>query len=255
MTKSDTLYSQNLWDRGYENLNFEKVSHDIVAQWLTASVPSAIANSSDKKPSCLEIGCFPGRYLALMGDRGFELNGVDLTPRTDIEMATWLRDSGYVTGQLVREDFFTWNPGRQFDLVYSNGFVEHFEDWKKVLLRHAALVSPGGTLLVAVPNFAGTAQRFLHQKLDEENFARHFIPSMDPALWARELGPEFEIVWQGYFGSFYFWIGEQRRTLLQKLAFWSVRAAIPLLSRLLPKGHPSFAPYCGLVAKKIAIRG
>lgn len=251
MTDTNTLYAQELWDQGYENLKFEKAPRtDIVAQWLLSSLPATAPTPTMQTPSCLEIGCFPGRYLALMGDLGFELNGVDLTPRTDTEMAAWLLNCGYSTGQLVRGDFFTWEPHRTFDLVYSNGFIEHFEDWPKALRRHAELVAPGGTLLVAVPNFAGSLQKFLHQKLDDRNFGRHFIPSMDPSLWVKELGPDFQIEWQGYFGRFHFWIGEQERTLSQKLAFWTVRALIPALSRLLPKSHPSFAPYCGLVARK-----
>jgi SAM-dependent methyltransferase len=174
---------------------------------------------------------------------------VDLTPRVDTEMAAWLKSKGYRVGKCERGDFFATDESRKFDVVYSNGFIEHFTKWEDVLLKHARLVKPGGLLMVSVPNFVGGFQSWFHQTLDHENYERHFTPSMNPEKWIQVLGDSFEVVSCEYFSEFGFWIGEQKRTLVQKLAFWTLRAMLPVL-RLLPKNKKLYSPYCGLVARK-----
>lgn len=245
MSDSSNLYPQDLWNEGYRDLGFRIAPEsDQVRRWLEKW-------AAGRKGSCLEVGCFPGQYLAALGKLGFELNGIDLAPRTDREMVQWLSSCGYKTGAFTREDFFSHDFGRRFDLVYSVGFIEHFTDWRAVLRRQAELVAPGGLLLVNTPNFSRGFQKAFHRLFDRENLERHNLDSMDPGLWAEELRREgFEILDLGFFDEFEFWVGVQKRNLLQKLGFWGLRAARPALARVIPRGMPGFAPYCVLAAVK-----
>ncbi len=243
---NSNLHSQEFWDQGYSDLKLEEVSEkDQIRNWLKHWLKTIPVGS------CLEIGCFPGRYLAFFGRLGFELNGVDLTPRTEPEVANWLRSEGYSVGQVAYHDFFTWAPNKKFDVVYSNGFIEHFSNWQDALRRHTEFVAPGGYLLVTAPNFKGTFQKFFHWLVDKENMDRHYLPSMDPDLWVAELQKDgFEILHSGFFERFDFWVGVQNRNLFQKLIFWTLRALIPVLKWILPKNSYQFSPYCGVVARK-----
>ena len=201
----------------------------------------------------LEIGCFPGRYLAYFGDRGFELNGVDLTPRVAPEMRDWLVAAGYRIGRIELGDFFRFEDERGFDVVLSNGFLEHFPDWERCFARHLDLVKPGGMILLATPNFVGGLQKFLHGTLDRENFDRHCLAAMDLSAW-RRLAEErgFDVVATEYFYEFDFWNGPQRRPFWQKGLSRTIRALVPLLRLLIPSGSPSAAPYLGIVARRKA---
>jgi SAM-dependent methyltransferase len=244
----ETLYPQSTWDESYAAAELRPAPpRDIVRRWMEPRLPACADGAA-----CLEVGCFPGGYLAICGEHGYELNGIDLTPRVDADLPRWLAGLGYRVGRLVRGDFFAFDWGQRFDLVYSHGFIEHFEDWRPVVARHAELVKPGGRLILTVPNFAGAVQRWLHAALDDENLGRHHLPVMDPMLWADAIGPGFEILETAYFGRFDFWIGVQRRSLPRKLAFWSLRATLPSLRRLAPEGRRAWAPYCGLVARRKA---
>jgi glycosyltransferase involved in cell wall biosynthesis/SAM-dependent methyltransferase len=42
-------------------------------------------------------------------------------------------------------------PAESFDLVFSQGLIEHFEDPSQMLAAHVALVKPGGWLVISVP--------------------------------------------------------------------------------------------------------
>jgi SAM-dependent methyltransferase len=122
---------QRLWDDGYVQAElFVAPPDDLIRRWLQKHVPSG-------QGSCLELGCFPGRYLAVLGELGYEVNGIDLTPRVEQDLKPWLQRQGYRVGEFIRDDVFTHAFRRRYDIVCSFGLIEHFEDWPGLLRRHA----------------------------------------------------------------------------------------------------------------------
>jgi cyclopropane fatty-acyl-phospholipid synthase-like methyltransferase len=53
----------------------------------------------------------------------------------------------------VADDVFTADPGRRFDVVFSVGLIEHFDDreMQKLIALHRHWVEPDGLVLIAVP--------------------------------------------------------------------------------------------------------
>ncbi|MDB4875821.1 MAG: glycosyl transferase group 1 [Gemmatimonadetes bacterium] len=239
-----SLAHQSYWDTAYETMGFSVAAPaDPLRELIERQVCAG-------RGDCLEVGCFPGRYLSVIGGLGYELSGIDLTPRTSSDLPRWLSSQGHRVGEFHQADFMTFDFRRRFDLVCSFGFIEHFAEWELALRRHAALVGPGGRLIVTVPNFRGGVQYWLHRALDEENLRRHNVAAMNPAAWnavLAELG--FTIDWSGYFGRFAFWVDEQPRNRLQRAAVRTVRTLSRAL-RALPYGHPSYTPYAGVVATR-----
>ena len=64
----------------------------------------------------------------------------------------------------------------------SFGFIEHFWNLEEVIERHVKLVKPGGTLILAAPNFRGLQYAF-DRLLDAANLRRHVIKAMDLRAW------------------------------------------------------------------------
>ena len=240
---TDSLASQQYWDLGWENLSlFVAPPQERVRLWLEQ-------NLNTGSGSALELGCFPGRYLAVLGELGYELNGIDLTPRIETDMPQWLKKSGYRTGEFVRADIWTHDFKRQFDVVASFGLIEHFENWQELLHRHAQLVKPNGWLVVMVPNFRGVIQKFLHGWLDRDNLAIHNLDSMNPQAWKKIVEPlGFKTNFCGCFGRFDFWEGGQKGlSWTQKTALRIIGKSTPIL-RMLPDAY-SYSPYCGMIAQ------
>ncbi len=245
VTNQSNLVDQSFWNNNYTRAVLQPpAEHNQVQPWYEKHIPGGPG-------SCLEIGCFPGQFLAAFGAMGYEINGVDLTPRTKSDMLPWLESLGYPIGEIYEGDFFKFDPGKQFDLVASFGFIEHFPDWDRVLQMHMDFVAPGGYLVISVPNFRGFVQKALHYMLDKENYDRHVISAMAPEKWRVQLeGDGFEILESGYFSAFSFWTEDDGQNLLQRGAAKVVRYMTPTLSRLLPKNQPAYAPYCGVVARR-----
>jgi 2-polyprenyl-3-methyl-5-hydroxy-6-metoxy-1,4-benzoquinol methylase len=133
--------------------------------------------------SVLEVGCAPGKSLAWVAKvLGARVAGIDYSER-GIEVATELLDALGVEADLRCEDVFatTFAPGG-FDLVYSVGLVEHFDEPARVIESHVRLTKPGGSTLVLVPNYGGIYGR-LQRYFDPDNLAIHNLAIMDePAL-------------------------------------------------------------------------
>jgi len=245
ITGDRNLAEQGYWDTSYSNYSFSLTpEEDKVKQWIKKNIPGT------QTKSCFEIGCFPARYLSVFGELGYELNGIDVTPRTEKELPEWLKTEHFKVGEITREDIFSYTPGKQFDVVCSFGFIEHFTNWQELIEVHFKLTKPGGIIMIEVPNFRGAVQNLIHKVLDKENLERHYTPSMDPKLWGQLLKSKgCEILYSGYFPEFDYWYDKPPVSSLQKVFASGLKKISPLL-RKLPVNKSLYSPYCGVIAKR-----
>jgi 2-polyprenyl-3-methyl-5-hydroxy-6-metoxy-1,4-benzoquinol methylase len=134
----------------------------------------------DVKPGLrvIEIGCAPGKILAWVRSvTGVTVSGLDYST-VGISHARQLFVALGLDADLRCEDLVetSFEPGR-FDLAYSIGVVEHFEQPARVVRKHVELLRPGGVCIIAIPNYTGI-YRWLQQRLDPENLALHNLSIM-----------------------------------------------------------------------------
>lgn len=244
MAKS--LVNQDYWDQSYRNYRFIAVSSDSqIWQWIKKNI------QVKKGATCFEVGCFPGSFLAKFGEIGYQLSGLDLTPRVATDLPIWLKSLGFKVGRIKRADFLTYRSSQKYDLVCSFGFIEHFDNWKEVIVRHTYLVKKGGYLIITTPNFSGLVQRGFHFFLDLKNYQRHNIASMDPDAWAKILRRlNYKIIAAGYFGKFDFWYECEAKNKFQRPLAGIVSKLAPHLGRLSPDNR-FYSPFCGIIARKL----
>ncbi|MGH9454184.1 MAG: class I SAM-dependent methyltransferase [Terriglobia bacterium] len=154
----------------------------------------------------LEVGAGGSLVLPhLARHAGFRATGIDYSLSGCRLFANNFRVLG-IAGDIVCDDFLqsSIRPG-QFDMVYSLGLIEHFDDLAGVVRAHLNFLKPGGILFLVSPNLQGLHGKSL-RRLAPALLARHrvFGPS--------ELGDTFhaagiESVKTGYLGSFYFTLG------------------------------------------------
>jgi 2-polyprenyl-3-methyl-5-hydroxy-6-metoxy-1,4-benzoquinol methylase len=104
----------------------------------------------------LEIGCAPGKYLAYLAKvHKATVCGLDYS-EPGIAFSRRLFSKLDLPGEFRCEDIFaTTLPGDSFDLVYSLGVIEHFEDARAIVDRHLFLTKPGGRVVITIPNYGG----------------------------------------------------------------------------------------------------
>ena len=242
------ICSQDYWDASYATCDLN-IANDAITRWLDGYLPATTGDA-------FEAGCYPGRYLAHLGKRGWRVSGVDMTPQTTERLPAWLSSIPVDTKVIVQADAIDYmrTTSDRYDLVCSFGFIEHFQIYEDVLSLHARIVAPGGMVVISAPNFRGAIQHLLHSWLDHENLARHHLPAMSPLTWRHILAASgLTTLWAGYFGNFDFWVDAQKRSIVQRIAVQAITTAQSGL-RWLPS-NGLYSPYCGLVAMKPTLYG
>ena len=241
---------QQHWDESYQNTGFAPPAKD---DFLRLSILKYISPTETGK--AIEIGCYPGGYLSVLGDLGYELNGIDLTPKTE-DLTMCFKNAGYKVGKIEKADFTTFATMGMYDVVASFGFVEHFDNYLQMILKHVSLVNRGGYLIISTPNFRGILQYIFHLLFDTPGLRRHNLKSMNPEEWAAILAQNgFEIMFSGYGGGAQFWM-DNDQLYVQKILGRCFLFAHKWLGKICmfdyaKWNHPSISCDCLLVAKKL----
>ena len=109
-------------------------------------------------------------------------------------------------GGVVCEDLFQSSlPPDFFDVVYSSGLIEHFDDPRAVIAEHLRVLRPGGRLVLIVPNFQGVQGR-IWRRLAPPLWEKHRI--FGPRDLQEQLQTHgVEGIRSGYVGSFLIHVG------------------------------------------------
>ena len=132
---------------------------------------AALPNLRGKR--VLEVGCCPGRWMVYFArQHGASVAGIDYAPQACDITRRNLQLHG-LEAPCFHGDARDPAPdvGR-YDLAFSMGVVEHYDDPREILRAHADLVVPGGTVAVTMPNYAGLHGMLL-RRYNREAYQQH----------------------------------------------------------------------------------
>jgi SAM-dependent methyltransferase len=132
----------------------------------------------------LDIGTARGDFLALMRERGWEVEGIESSP-----------EAGNPHGLTLYRSQFPDEceaPGQSFDVVTAWATFEHLHDPKGGFTTTAGLLRPGGRLVIQVPNLRSIHSRWAKQ----EDVPRHlyFFTESTLRAYGERAGLELERV-------------------------------------------------------------
>lgn len=84
------------------------------------------------------------------------------------------------TIKTIEADFLKFQTDKRYDIVFSLGFIEHFQDTKDIIARHTELLAENGQLLIILPNLRGI-NGAIQYLFDRANLRIHNLNSMIPA--------------------------------------------------------------------------
>ena len=228
------------WDRYWSEFRYDKI-------------PGKVVFSRFMKPlsagkSFIEIGGFPGLYAAYFYNNGIpDVTLLDFHMNRDVvrnfERINRLPPNSI---QCIHSDFFDFSSEKKYDVVFSSGFIEHFEDTADVIRRHVELMSEQGQLLIVIPNFLGLNGK-IQQRFDRENLDAHNLRSMDIAC-LKQIMQTFDLqdLSVDYLGKPMVWLEPKPEN--KKWRRW-----IRLLSyilKLIPVKSKFLSPYIAIYARK-----
>ena len=153
--------------------------------------------------SILEVGGAYGEYLLYLTQRfGYRAYSLDYS-RTGNEQTLETFSKAGIPVEVYERDLFSDNSDLpKFDIVYSLGFIEHFDNPQNVVEKHLDLLKPGGILLLGVPNYSGIYRPVL-RRLAPSIEQTHNMEIMNISNWKGfETQFSLEPVFTGYIGGF-----------------------------------------------------
>lgn len=172
----NNLTDRNFWKEYWSNYQYEKVPErsEFDAYFPQGTLPGNGRTS-------IEIGGFPGTMSLYFARRGYHPTLLDFYVDPDI-IRRLEKENGFAGDVIesIEHDFFTFSTTRRWDLVFSIGFIEHFDDTADVIRRHVNLLKDGGRLLIVLPNFRGI-NGWVQRTFDRRNYDAHNISSMIPS--------------------------------------------------------------------------
>lgn len=124
----------------------------------------------------IEVGCAHSYMLPYFARYfGFEASGLERST-AGCETARWMLNREKVDGKVYCGDLFELPDKLQgnFDVVYSAGLVEHFNEPATCVQAMSRLLKAGGMMVTVIPNFAGAMGMAL-KVLDRPLFEMHVL--------------------------------------------------------------------------------
>ena len=122
----------------------------------------------------LEIGCAGGKFLIYFKQKfNCDVFGIDYSP-VGCKLAEKNLALTKTNGTIICDDIFECKglEKESFDVVFSAGFIEHFDDTEKVIEKHVDLLKPGGTLIIELPNMLGL-HGFIFRIFNRDSYYQH----------------------------------------------------------------------------------
>ncbi|MDB5121090.1 MAG: Cyclopropane fatty-acyl-phospholipid synthase [Sphingobacteriales bacterium] len=209
----------------------------------------------DKISTAIELGGFPGYYtIFLKKYLGVSSTLFDYFVHTDILKKVLAKNQLNIDEiSVIESDLFTYQSTKNYDLVLSCGLIEHFQDTKDIIKRHIQFLKPGGTLFITLPNFR-SVNGWVQRNFDLENYGKHNIDCMDPALLSKictELG--LKVKQAGYWGRYSVWLeNKSQKSMLTKVFIKTIWYAGKIFTKVIPIESRLLSPYIIIEAKSIS---
>lgn len=183
----------------------------------------------------LDVGCGAGHFMQHMRARGWDVTGCELS----VDAAEAGRSVGLdiFAGELAAAQF----RNGSFDVVRFSHSLEHIPDLHGTLAEVHRILKPGGSVVIAVPNIAGTWARLfggywwhLAAPLHVYQFTPASLERVLAATGFVEPQLSYTSDWGGLLGSLYIYqnrarpLADHNKTLLRvkpliTIAFWLSR--------------------------------
>jgi 2-polyprenyl-3-methyl-5-hydroxy-6-metoxy-1,4-benzoquinol methylase len=231
----DKLTDDKYWDKYWDKMgNTQGVYHSrptLVMECFLKIFHNYL--KVDENLHVLEIGGAPGDYLIYFHKHfKYQVHSLDFSATGNEQTRQNFKRAG-IPIQLYEKDLFSdLSDLPKFDIVFSLGFIEHFDNTLEVVSRHLELVKPGGLLLLGVPNFTGIYYPFL-KRLAPDLLNAHYLDVMHIKNWDNfEKSLNMTCLYKSYVGGFEPLNMKkiEKKTLFNKILYFKVKVLMVMFS-------------------------
>lgn len=236
----DRLTDQKYWEKYYSNAQTQKNQIISVVSNYDKYWDILIENNENKnKKTIVELGGYPGRFLAYLSHK-YNLSPTCLDFNSDkgkIEQS--MKAFDIVDYDIIQADILNFEPKIKYDIVISNGFIEHFKDFETVLNNHNLYLKDGGTMLVMIPN-KRWLRKWYGYLVDYKNLKAHNLKCMDKSIFKNFAKKNnYQLLENTYFSGFPYSV-HQKLNFFQKIIYHLTRLIFKKINPFLERNPSKF---------------
>ncbi len=145
--EDDLSFVDKFWSERWENTT-NLPSAGIVAAREELKLMKPFLEKAGKGAHVLDAGCGMGEWTVYLNQLGYQTIGLDISGNVIERLQSLLPQYKFVRGDIRKTEF----PNECFDILFSWGAFEHFENGPGECLRESfRILKPGGHLFITVP--------------------------------------------------------------------------------------------------------
>jgi ubiquinone/menaquinone biosynthesis C-methylase UbiE len=138
------------------NWNWDKFEfNNSNTNWFLKRVRESFAQYVKPNSKILEIGCGTGNILTYISkEKNCDCYGIDISSDSEEVIKYFEKNRGTKIHFMIGDGFNVPYPDNYFDVVYSEGVIEHFNNQEiiKMVDEHVRVCRPDGIIIISVPN-------------------------------------------------------------------------------------------------------
>jgi cyclopropane fatty-acyl-phospholipid synthase-like methyltransferase len=220
--KKNNFTTQDYWENYYSKSSADRDTIVKICGKFDSLWDELVDHCHIAPKTIIEIGAYPGRFLAYLAAK-YKLEATALDYNSDtVKLEDSFKTMGVTNYHIIQSDFLKYEPTEKYDLVISNGFIEHFDNYEEVLNLHANYLAPGGTILLFIPN-KRYLRKWYGQLLDNANLKVHNLSCMHLGTFEKfATVNKLETIRLTYLGGFAYKV-HQSLNLFQKIIYKLIR--------------------------------
>lgn len=217
----DIKSTKEHWDSVHKTRSQNFIKKLPFLQWLQSYDFFNICKKYIKNyKNVFEIGCAPGNFLINFAQKfNLEANGIEYSDE-------WIKKTqenfkkNNIEANIIYWDFFDekfLNSNKEkYDIVYSLGFIEHFDHPETVIDRHFSLAKQWGLIIICIPNIAYINKALTPKKiLNIHNLSIMNISTLKKIFAKHKIAK----IWY-YWWLFNMWLFFYDNFILEKIRFF-----------------------------------
>lgn len=234
---ANKLTTKTYWEQYYKH-SHANAKHIVKVCSYYDKFWSNFFDGNCKDKTLIEIGGFPGRYLAYLSHTYNVIPTCLDYNSNQSQIEETFKVMKIKKYDIIQADFTTYEPTQEYDFVISNGFIEHFDDFNNILDQHVKYLKPGGKMLVMIPN-----KRYLRKWYglicDNKNLKAHNLKSMSIRVFKNfAQRNNLKIDTLQYYGGFPYTV-HQKLNIFQKMIYKSIRIVFKEIINPILMNYPS----------------
>lgn len=180
------LVDRRFWDRLWEDREFNNREWNFFRNnFVTRRIELVLKKYLSTKGKIIEFGCAHSCWLPYFYKKfGLEIWGIDFSQEGIVKTARFMKQLG-IPAELLKEDFRSKKLESlygQFDIVFSNGVIEHFEDYEDIVSLFSKFLKAEGIIVTLIPNLKGSLNIILQKILDRKLLDFHMLLDLEDII-------------------------------------------------------------------------